>query len=210
MRYLKLKTTQTVSDTICVFKSFLRWTFLLAVTLSSFSLVSCEREDMYTFGEHRLAIGDTGPGGGIVFYVTDGGMHGLEAAPVSTEWTANEWGSYGTLIGGTVTSVGSGMKDSEIVAAWLNANGEADRASQVCLALEYGNYSDWYLPSKDELNLIYVNLKLNGLGDFADNFYWSSSEETLYAAWGQDFTSGSQYGETKDWITASIRAVRSF
>lgn len=165
---------------------------------------------MFSFAENRLSIGDTGPAGGIVFYVTDGGLHGLEVAPLSTEWTGKQWGPIGTLITGTATGTGSGETNTYIVAAWLNANAESDRAAQLCIMLENNNYNDWFLPSKDELNLIYINLTSNGLGDMTASYYWSSSEETLNAAWGQDFSTGSQYSDTKDFTSTATRAVREF
>ena len=55
-------------------------------------------------------------------------------------------------------------------------------------------YTDWFLPSKDELELMYINLKANGLGDFTDSTYWSSSEIGDYnntlSAWCLSFVSG--------------------
>lgn len=80
-----------------------------------------------------------------------------------------------------------------------------------------GGFSDWYLPSKDELNLMYVNLHLNGLGNFyiGGNYYWSSTEDSdpgssSTRAWAQNFGNlGFQYSNHKG-STSLVRAIRSF
>ena len=169
--------------------------------------VWCGREDMY---EYKYVIGSTGPSGGIVFYVNDEGSHGLEAAPASTEWTNKQWSSIGTLVTGTGTEIGTGRTNTSILVTWLNANLETDCAALLCDALVYGNYDDWFLPSKDELCEMYIQLKSKNRGGFSDGYYWSSSEDTLNSAWGQDFSSGSRYTDTKDYTSTSIRAVRAF
>jgi hypothetical protein len=71
-------------------------------------------------------------------------------------------------------------------------------------------YDDWFLPSKDELNLMYQNLKQKGLGEFSSSWYWSSSEDGNYGAWNQHFSDGSQGYITKDNTSLSVRAVRAF
>ena len=74
-----------------------------------------------------------------------------------------------------------------------------------------GDFQDWRLPTKDELNLIYVNLKLRNLGGFGDDFniYWSSSEYDYTFEWFQEFRDGNQAYNFKD-TTYSVRAVRAF
>ncbi|MDR1788732.1 MAG: DUF1566 domain-containing protein, partial [Treponema sp.] len=70
-------------------------------------------------------------------------------------------------------------------------------------------YDDWFLPSKDELNLMYTNLQAQGLGGFSNTYYWSSSESSSNNALGHYFDYGLQYGTAK--INArSVRAVRAF
>ena len=161
-------------------------------------------------------IGKTGPAGGLIFYdkgsYSDGWQY-LEAAPASTEWTGKQWGSYKTKIGGTGTGIGTGQSNTTTIVTWLNSQGEAGKATQFCDALVVENngvtYSDWFLPSKVELNLMYENLHLEGVGSFAGNYYWSSSEYDDYFAWSQYFYDGTQYGILKGG-TLWVRAVRAF
>ena len=102
---------------------------------------------------------DTGPAGGLIFYInpnaaTDGWKY-LECAPQSTEWTAKQWGKYGILVSGTGTAIGTGKNNTALIVAKLNeVPADSDRAAQLADALTYGMYSDWFLPSDDELNLM--------------------------------------------------------
>ncbi len=68
---------------------------------------------------------------------------------------------------------------------------------------------DWFLPSKDELNLMYKNLYKNGVGGFAGYPYWSSSEGSANYAWNQYFGTGGQTSNGED-LTSRVRAVRAF
>jgi hypothetical protein len=152
-------------------------------------------------------IGDTGPGGGMVFY--DKGYSGdgwsyLEAAPAGTEFTAS-WGLYGTTVSGTNTGIGTGKRNTQIVAD------RGGTAAQRCIAMNIGGYNDWFLPSKDELNLMYTNLKAKGLGGFSDNWYLSSSERDNSYTWLQRFSNGAFDTATsnKNYM-GSVRAVRAF
>jgi hypothetical protein len=140
-------------------------------------------------------IGDTGPAGGIVFYDkgnSNGGWRYLEAAPANTEFTA-EWGAYGNEVTGTATGMGMGKRNTEIIVNYLRGKEEHGRAAQLWDALLAED--NWFLPSKDELNLMYTNLKTKGLGGFKNTRYWSSSEFDRRYAWQQDFSDGRQMGE---------------
>jgi len=157
---------------------------------------------------------DIGPAGGWIFYdkgyYSDGWRY-LEAAPASTEWTGKQWGSYGTLIGGTETDIGTGQSNTTKIVTWLNSHSEANRAAQLCNDLTEGGYSDWFLPSKDELNKIYKNLKVYGVGGFARSYYWGSSEDDADFAWSQDFYDGGQGESFKfSYFGFWVRAVRAF
>jgi TolB-like protein len=161
-------------------------------------------------------IGDTGPAGGIVFFdrgfITEDGWRYLEAAPAGVEFPA-AWGAYGQNVPNTMTDIGFGKQNTKIIVDRLRALGETNKAAQLCAAFDINGYKDWFLPSKDELNLMYRNLKQKGLGGFSNDRYWSSSQggsSTNYA-WGQRFSDGGQdyiyYSKTN---TYSVRAVRAF
>ena len=153
--------------------------------------------------EFKYYIGAIGPGGGYVFYDkgnNNDGWQYLEAAPANTEFTA-QWGHYGTDISGTRTVVGTGRQNTRLIGS--------GNAAQLCTQLTINGLTGWFLPSKDELDLMYKNLKAKGLGGFKDVWYWSSSQYSNNYAWGQNFLSGGQKVNLKD-STNSVRAIRAF
>jgi hypothetical protein len=156
-------------------------------------------------------IGDTGPAGGIVFYdkgaFSDGWRY-LEAAPVGTDFTA-EWGAFMKGVYGTRTAVGSGKRNTQLIVDYLQRFGEINGAAQVCSTLDINGYKDWFLPSKDELDLIYKNLAQKGLGGFNSGFYWSSSRTNGHNAWYQFFSNGIQ-DYAAELNPVSVRAIRAF
>jgi hypothetical protein len=113
-----------------------------------------------------------------------------------------------TVVSGTNTGIGTGKRNTEIVAEWGGA------AAQRCATLSTGGYRDWFLPSKDELDLMYKNLKAKGLGGFSGDWYWSSSESNLNYALSQRFSDGGQNDkDPSSGLKAgmgSVRAVRAF
>ncbi|GHV78280.1 hypothetical protein AGMMS49944_00710 [Spirochaetia bacterium] len=72
-----------------------------------------------------------------------------------------------------------------------------------------GGFTDWHLPEKAELDMIYHNLKKKGLGGLFEEEYWSSSEYSIYSAWHQGFSFGGQKWDSKG-DKHYIRAVRVF
>jgi hypothetical protein len=153
-----------------------------------------------------IAIGSTYQGG-IVFWL-DGNGGGLIAAP-SNQSSNAAWGCYGTNITGAGgTAIGSGAQNTIDIEAGCTTPGTA---ADVCANYTDGTYSDWFLPSKDELNQMYLNLHLQGLGGFANNNYWSSTENDTNYAWHQNFTNGYQYNfNYVKYNYFSVRAVRAF
>ncbi|MBI9103746.1 MAG: DUF1566 domain-containing protein [Spirochaetales bacterium] len=155
-------------------------------------------------------IGDS-YAGGIVFYLDDTGG-GLVCA-ATDQGTSIEWGGNGWSVGGTSTAVGTGAANTAaIVTAYGDTepySGLTNYAAKLCSDLELNGYDDWFLPSKDELDLMYDNLKTQGLGGFASDSYWSSSESSSYYAWYQYFYNGSQFSYAKH-LNYRVRAVRAF
>ena len=166
-------------------------------------------------------IGDTGPAGGIIFYddEADGldniaGARYLEAAPASTEWDPKEWGGYDMDVNGNDGGVApelDGIGDGEAnTQAIVNALGAGNYAAKLAQDLQYGGYDDWFLPSKSELNLMFVHKEV--IGGFSSNpsvYYWSSSEHNSADAWHQTFRDGYQTRRFKN-DTNRVRAIRSF
>ena len=81
-------------------------------------------------------------------------------------------------------------------------------AARLCGDLVQGGYSDWYLPSKDELNKLYLNR--SAIGGFASVGYWSSTEYVFSRAWYQSFDDGDQIAAMKEEVTYYVRAIRAF
>ncbi|GFO72553.1 trimeric autotransporter adhesin [Bathymodiolus japonicus methanotrophic gill symbiont] len=159
--------------------------------------------------ETTYKIGDTGPSGGLVFYITDEGMHGIESSPVDQGWA--EWGCHGNYVHNAGSElVGSGAKNTRAILAAGCASREGGRtAVQMTDDYELNGFDDWYLPSRDELNLMQTHLYQSGLGDFWSSMYSSSSQNTGDMSWYQYFPTGVQDVSFK-YIFLRVRAVRSF
>lgn len=206
------------------------------------------------------AVGNRGPGGGIVFYVSadvftqtgaTGGMcttdcKYLEAAPTTGTdlWTDAKYvwsGNTGVAIGATAqgTAIGTGYANTLAIVRQSDGGNTAARASTISRA--YGgpnSLSDWFLPSKDELNqmckwakgITGVNLTtlttscaplegvLNttaGAAGFVADWYWSSTESNAVNAWFQMFRSTGGGQGTQDVVVKSfngsyVRPIRAF
>jgi len=143
--------------------------------------------------------------GGLIAYLNTSTGTGLIAAPVDQSTDA-EWGCFGSLIGGTSAAIGTGQANTTLI---VGGCPDAGIAARLCNDLFYGGYGNWFLPSKDELNELYQNLNVNGLGGFSNGYYWSSTEFDALEAWRQNFSNGSQdQGFALDY--EYVRAVRAF
>ena len=156
-------------------------------------------------------IGDTGPAGGIIFYINPnaGDWKYLEAAP--RDIGKMQWQSSATDVRGTKDSLGSGKENTEL---GIKQNVRPAMASQ---QYSFGGYNDWFMPSKAELDLMYINLKMiRDIGSFSDDWYWSSTQVETRYAWVQNFKDGEQLGDTWSHMASEksknnvVRPIRQF
>ncbi|MBT3872313.1 MAG: DUF1566 domain-containing protein [Flavobacteriaceae bacterium] len=134
------------------------------------------------------------------------GKHCLIAA-TEDQSEGIQWynGSY-VLTGATGTAIGTGLTNTNAIIA---AQGPTETSYAAGLARAYngGGYTDWFLPSKDELNQLYLNKA--AIGGFTANPYWSSTEIDNLSSWLQNFYVGDQINANK-YGAAYVRAVRAF
>jgi hypothetical protein len=148
-------------------------------------------------------VGDTGPGGGVIFYHNPDGFtvqgygrrgddgyfasytaYYLEAAPAKTA-VAAQWGNQGTVVRDVTTFtessdpkaslIGNGRKDTQIIMAYMKARGITDSAAQKCAELTEGGFNDWFLASAGELAEMFRQADLKGV-DIKNESLWSSSQ----------------------------------
>ena len=164
-----------------------------------------------------FAPGDVGPAGGFIFYVNPNaaadGWRYLEAAPFDQSAGA-KWGCFRRAIDGARgTAIGSGRQNTRDM---LAACTEAGTAARLCADLDVRGIGGWFLPSRDELIMMYRQLRATGAVDFGDrgvtdNFsYWASSQQTTDMAAHIDFADlGRAHFDDKD-FPRRVRAIRAF
>ncbi|MDR2467529.1 MAG: DUF1566 domain-containing protein [Spirochaetaceae bacterium] len=209
-------------------------------------------------GMPKYAIGDTGPGGGLVFYIkptSSGGWRYMEAAPADID-VELPWGTYAedlwkpnipetqaevgqgkkntALLTGTpqdaaqvredeldnITSENSmqegamqpepGNKDSTQAAQNETLEKNQQTAAAACAEYQVNGLDGWFLPSKDELDLLYQNIAQRGLGNFKGISYWSSTQSSESTAWYQRMEDGRLYYNGRKTMLLHVRPVRAF
>lgn len=156
-----------------------------------------------TFTTTTIKIGDN-YAGGVVFYLDASGIHGLTSATAGLNQSGT-WGCTGVSVTGTNTAIGSGLQNTTAIVTKCSTAGIAAR---ICKTLIYNGYSDWFLPSKDELAEM---LKHRTEIGFNDATRWSSSESDSNMAWAQSFDPANpvQVPISKDSVLG-VRAIRAF
>ena len=175
----------------------------------------------------NYTIGSNGPADGIVFYDKGFYSYGWRYIEVSqTDLSFFEWGCMGSQINNTNSSfVGKGLQNSINIAnyhdnlnnyytnpAICNGLNNGTVVSKEALLFSINNFKDWFLPSENELLLMYQNLKVQNLGNFTNFNYWSSTQIDNNNAIAINFNDGTIEAKTKIPITNNIkaRAIRYF
>ncbi|MEZ4994327.1 MAG: hypothetical protein R2824_28140 [Saprospiraceae bacterium] len=175
--------------------------------------------------------------GGIIFWLDESGEHGLVAAlndATTSEglvlisrfaWNAHHDQGFKPDAKAMRRGIYGGSVNTQlIIENYVTQVDEDDRPSRdwdfaaaVCARYNGGNYGDWYLPSIGELELMFTNLHLAGLGDFATESYWSSTQidSGSIFAWSKNFAGIERVRQGKSSVRESflrfrVRAVRSF
>ena len=172
-----------------------------------------------------LIVGNTGPGGGKIFYVaaTSAGFdcgptttekcYYLEAAPTSgtAAWTDGPYvwsGNMATATGATAQAIGTGYANTLAIVGQSGGGNTAARAGTISRAHRGpSNLSDWFLPSQDELLELY--LRRETVGGFGTNVFWSSSEVDPFDARYRSFPDGNSFPRGKG-FSYFVRPIRSF
>jgi hypothetical protein len=175
-----------------------------------------------------LRVGDVYQGGKVAYILVNGDpgydattQHGLIAATsdqsrsITWDRLTGEFPFYqGTNRGAIGTAIGTGFSNTSNIIA--SQDGIASNyAAGLARAYNGGGYTDWYLPSKDELNKLYLNrVAIGGFISNSNGLYWSSSEiqsNPYHSAWLQDFSNGGPLSIFKSFdFDVNVRAIRSF
>ena len=150
--------------------------------------------------------------GGVIAYIYQPGdtgyiageNHGLIAATNDQSNGIRMWNNAYSTSGATGTALGTGMYNTNTIVA---DQGNFSYAAKLCYDLVLEGYSDWFLPSRDELNKLYINR--SAIGGFTTSFYWSSSHVGIADVWYIVFNDGATHANHRA-NTFYVRAVRYF
>jgi serine/threonine-protein kinase len=193
---------------------------IIAFLFLSFSVVTSQETNISSkSSEKKLNVGDIAEGG-IVFYVNETGKHGLVCSlnNLSTsarwfeKWTPRKNERLSENFNTSTTIFGNKNNYKE--------NQSRQSALKLCaklkLKMDGEKYKDWYLPSKEELHMLYLKKELintkameNNGDELENSFYWSSTEKDYTNAWIQNFKDGKKGHYYKNYLY-NVRAIRKF
>ena len=156
-----------------------------------------------------LEVGDYYQGG-IIFYIDETGLSGFIASCNDLS-DFQPWGCVGLSVFNSDNSAfGLGYSNSISI---TNNCSQSPNAAEQALSYEIDGYSDWFLPSADELYLVYEKIgqgsAIGNIANLASSAYWSSSEDGNNNAWSLSFGSGNWYNHPKGQYWRA-RPIRSF
>jgi hypothetical protein len=168
------------------------------------------------FTTNPLSVGDEHLGGKIAYILQQGDpgfvageVHGIIAAPADLPDLYQWYNGTLSVTGATVTTIGSGNANTTTI---VTAQGDGTYAAKACYDLVLGGYTDWYLPSQDELHIMFLNRNLIGGFDATyDVYYWTSSEYDSGMSFMETFFFSDGYrGFQAKHVPLKVRPVRSF
>jgi hypothetical protein len=198
----------------------------LTILNNTFETVSAKEKPLAVANQMKKPVGSGAHsigelyGGGIVFWTDETGHHGLIASRKdqsdAIQWRngpsklSKHYGDHGDrVVNARKDGIGAGEMNTALIIAQLTEDDiTGNFAAKVCSLFEQDGYGDWYLPSKSELNMMYLHKDL--IGGFVNDMYWSSTELNVGFAWCQNFTGyGGQFNQNKSSVCA-VRCVRKF
>lgn len=118
------------------------------------------------------------------------------------------WGTEGVDVFNTFRDIGKGDDNTKNI---VNTYSELDSISAaLCYNLVENGYDDWFLPSEDELMLIYNKLASVGIGSFYNHSYWSSTQVDANYAYTVSMSNGSSSSHKKEQTNRHTRAARYY
>jgi len=217
-------------------KTYKFLTLIMMVTLTLFMLSSCEKTESFDPAQVQTLLESNTPmelfeGGipldslygkmylsGLIFHLNTTDGTGMVAA-TDDQSTGAKWGCFGIDIVGLNNvdndptepeteegaRIGDGAANTTAILDMTNGCNEDGIAAKLCRDIG----QDWFLPSRGELDLMYVNLHENGHGGFVADFYWSSTEYVGNSGWTMKFDDGRHSDDFKSFMK-HVRAARSF
>jgi len=179
-------------------------------------------------------IGDTGPGGGIIFYrAAEGfdffyadnksdsekayyleaapqhvGQHRLASIPFQSvqDYGTGDYFDYENNSDGLWNEIGTGRRNTAVILE-VDTEAPAPKAS-----VEYKNNekNDWFLPSREELIKLYESGIGAAVGGFINERYWSSSQRTRVIGFCKNMVTGNEQNNTNKGNTFYVHPVRAF